>query len=122
MEKNSNILLVENDFYSQKVIELFLRKDYSIDYAEDGLTAVEKVKQKKYAAVLLDIELGHGINGIDVIKRIRRIPEYKDVPIIAVTANALIGDREKYLSQGFTHYIAKPFSRDELLSLLKNII
>ena len=67
--------------------------------------------------VLLDINLGQGPNGADVLRELRAMPAYQDVPIVAVTAYALPGDRERFLGMGFTDYLAKPFNADELLAL-----
>ncbi|MCH8325943.1 MAG: response regulator, partial [Bacteroidetes bacterium] len=55
-------------------------------------------------------------------KKIKEMKEYKDVPIIAVTAYAMVGDREKYLQAGFTDYISKPFLKNDLIELLNKAI
>jgi CheY-like chemotaxis protein len=69
----------------------------------------------------MDIGL-RGINGIEALKLIRCINEhYSGVPVIAITAYAMKGDKEKFLSLGFTHYLSKPFQQSELLSLLSAI-
>ena len=83
-----NILLVENDDTSIKLILYFLKNLYKIDVAKDGITALQMVKEKKYSAVLMDIDLGPCINGLEVVNKIIGFQEYKDVPIVAVTAYA----------------------------------
>jgi CheY-like chemotaxis protein len=69
----------------------------------------------------MDIDLGMGINGIETTQRIRKIPGYEKIPIVAVTAYAMTGDKEKFLAAGCSHYIAKPFPKDKLVSLVKEI-
>jgi two-component system cell cycle response regulator DivK len=69
----------------------------------------------------MDIGLGPGMNGLEVISRIKNLPEYKNVPIVAVTAHAMRGDKEKFLKHGCSNYISKPFLKEELLSLVKSI-
>jgi PAS domain S-box-containing protein len=117
-----NLLLVENDKPSVDIIRLYLQNDYIVDYAVDGLSALESIKKKKYSAVLMDIDLGLGMNGIEVTQKIKKIPGYENVPIIAVTAYAMLGDREKFLSAGCTHYLSKPFDKSAIISLLQEIL
>ena len=117
-----NILLVENDDMSIKIILYFLKNDYKVEVAKDGITALQMIIEKKYSAILMDIELGNAMNGLEIVNRINEFPEYKNIPVVAVTAYVLQGDRERFLAHGCTHYISKPFSKNELLSLLKTII
>ena len=79
------------------------------------------VKEKKYSAVLMDINLGPHINGLEVVNKIIEFQEYKDVPIVAVTAYAAKEDESRFLSHGCAHYISKPFSKNDLLCLLNSI-
>ena len=69
----------------------------------------------------MDIDLGFGMNGLEVTQKIKELKGYKNIPIIAVTAYAMLGDREKFLSAGCTHYIAKPFDKFALVDLLDSI-
>ena len=121
MEKktgNHSLLLVENDIPSVEIIKIYLQNKYNIDSAVDGLTALKMVAEKKYSAILMDIDLGFGMNGIEVAQKIRKLEGYENIPIIAVTAYAMMGDKEKFLNAGCTHYIAKPFDRNALIDLL----
>lgn len=117
-----HVLLVENDNPSIGIITLYLQSLCKVDVAKDGMTAVEMATEKNYKAILMDIDLGFGMNGLEAAKRIKSLPQYVNVPIIAVTAYALIGDKERFLSEGCTHYIPKPFTRDELLNLVSQVI
>ena len=122
MVEKKNILLVENDIYSVKVIAYFLKDSFNVDHAPDGLTALKLAQSKKYSIILMDIDLGIGMNGLETANKINRIPGLENLPIVAVTAYALPGDREKFLAKGCTHYISKPFKKDEILTLLNDII
>ena len=119
--KINNILLVENEVVSAELIRLYLRNIYSVDIAKDGFEALIKVKSNKYDVILMDINLGEGITGLEATKKIRKIENYRHTPIIAVTAFAMEGDREEFLQAGCTHYISKPFEKKDLISLLKNL-
>ncbi|MCX6150057.1 MAG: PAS domain S-box protein [Ignavibacteriales bacterium] len=119
-ERNNKplILYVEDDIVSQQVIKAMVSNFYRIEYIDEGEAAVELVKQKKYDIILMDINLKGKLNGLETAKEIKKIEGYESISIIAVTAYAMAGDKEKLLSGGCTHYISKPFSKDEFLSLL----
>lgn len=117
--KKYTLLVVEDDDINLSVIVAFLVKEYNIDTATNGLEAIEKANAKKFDAILMDINLGSGITGIDVVKTLRKNSEYANTPIIAITAFAMDGDKEEFLAGGCTDYISKPFTRNELLALIK---
>ena len=116
-----NILLVEDDKVNADIIRAYLNPFTNIEHVMDGADAIKTAKIKKYDAILMDINL-KGIDGIEAMSRIKELGDhYKKIPMIAITAYAMLGDREKFLSIGFTHYVSKPFTRDQLLDLLDNI-
>ena len=75
-----------------------------------------------FDGILLDINLGTMDTGEDVMRRLRLLPPYADRPIIAFTAYALPGDRERFLSGGFDGYFAKPFTRDTLMQTVTDAL
>lgn len=124
-EKNEelpHVLLVENDKASRDIIRYFLRKICNVEFAENGQDALNKIKLNKYAAILMDINLGLGISGVETAQNIRKVTGYEKIPIAAITAYALVGDKEKFLSLGCTHYLAKPFDKEDLQEMVKEII
>ncbi|NWF89007.1 MAG: PAS domain S-box protein, partial [Ignavibacteriaceae bacterium] len=118
----SKILLIEDDEPTANITKFYLNKTCETDWAKDGKTAIELSKQNHYSLILADINLGSGMSGIEAIQNIKQIEGYNSIPIIAVTAYALYGDREKFLSQGCTHYIPKPFGKDELLQIVEQLL
>lgn len=116
------ILIIEDDVINASVIKKFLQRDYEINVANNGDVGIEMASSKDYSLFLLDINLGRGINGIEVLKIIREMPQYLAVPIIASTAYTMKGDKEKLLNAGFTDYISKPFSMDEIRKKVKEYI
>jgi CheY-like chemotaxis protein len=112
------ILVVEDDATSRDVINLFLKNIYQIFFAHDGEAALILAKENNFDLILLDINLGSGITGLEVMEKLRLFDEYKKTPIIAATAFAMLGDREKFLNSGFNHYISKPYLKQQLLQLL----
>ncbi len=120
--KSKQILLVEDNIINREVTELYIKDYYKIDHAENGELAIEMSKQNNYDVILMDINLGGGINGIETAREIRKLNGYENIPLVAVTGYAMAGDKEVLLSEGLTHYLAKPFEKGELLRLLAEIL
>jgi len=95
------------------------RRGMSVLSATTGREAIEKLESApELSIVLMDIMMPE-MDGYEVIQRIRNDPRFTDLPIIAVTAKAMKGDREKCLEAGASDYIAKPVDTEQLLSLLR---
>jgi CheY-like chemotaxis protein/signal transduction histidine kinase len=122
--KDAKILLVEDNEINQKIVLLSLRKRVSqIDVAANGKEALDMFGLKQYDLILMDI-LMPVMDGITATKKIREIESTNDshIPIIAITANALAGDRDNCLAAGADDYIAKPFQADMLVRKMKNLL
>ncbi len=116
-----NILLAEDNPINQKVAVVNLNNmGHEVDVAKNGKEAVEKFLQNKYDLVFMDIQMPE-MDGIEATKKIREIENERKVsrkiPIIAMTANTMEGDREKYLQAGMNDYVSKPFKQNELVSI-----
>ncbi len=122
LDKKPKVLVVDDDKTNAEVTKLFLNELVDLDVAPDGPSAIQMVKKNNYAAILMDINLGKGLSGIDVTKIIKQIDHYKDTPIIAYTAFAMENDEKNFLEEGCTHYMAKPYKKKELIDLIGNII
>jgi PAS domain S-box-containing protein len=120
--KRANILLVENDETTIDIIRIYFRSKYELDVAMNAQDAIKIAKEKRFDAILMDINLGIGLTGMDAVKEIRLMDEYKNVPIAALTAFAMLGDKEEFLSGGCTHYISKPFDKISLTKLVDNML
>jgi CheY-like chemotaxis protein len=116
------ILLVEDNLINKEVVEVFLRGICKIDHAIDGEGAIKMALQKHYDTILMDINLGSGLTGVDVVKEIKKHSSNRDIPIVALTGYAMLGDKEKFLQAGMTNYLAKPFTKDELINEIKLIL
>ncbi|MBP9581298.1 MAG: response regulator [Ignavibacteriaceae bacterium] len=115
------ILVVEDDSTTRDIINLFLKKIYDVAFAADGEKALDAIIDTKYDLIIMDINLGSGINGIQVTEKIRKIAGYESIPVIAATAFAMLGDREKFLATGFDHYISKPYLKKQLVELISDV-
>jgi two-component system, sensor histidine kinase len=113
------VLLVEDNPVNQTVIEAMLRSlGYRVSLVGDGAQAVYQVSQQHYAAILMDCRLPI-MDGYEATRQIRHLPGCAELPIIALTANALQGDREACLQSGMNDYLAKPFKRADLQRILQ---
>lgn len=116
------VLHIENDPLAVSLVQIAIGKYAIIDVAVDAAEALYKAQCSVYDLILTDINLGSGADGTMVTKQIRKIQNYEETPIIAVTAYSRMGDREEFLSAGCSHYLSKPFTRSELLSLFSAIL
>jgi len=120
-----HILLVEDNKANQMFMKVLLKKmNLKFDIASDGLESVEAFKNKKYDAILMDENMPY-MNGIEATKMILKIEKEKNLahtPIIALTANALKGDRERFLEAGMDEYLAKPVNKTKLDNVLSKYL
>ena len=118
-------LVVEDNTINQKLIKKTLEDlGLTVELANNGLEGFEKRRNGEYDIIFMDIQMPI----MDGVEALHEILEYEEdyetphIPVIALTAHALKGDREKYLSEGFDDYITKPLVRDELISVLKKFL
>jgi CheY-like chemotaxis protein len=118
---SARILVVEDDTASQLVVQAILRKlGYEVEIADDGGKALERLQRTRYDLVLMDCEMP-GMDGYETARRIRQKETgvlNPQIPIIAVTAHALQGDRENCLKAGMNDYLSKPIEPNLLARAL----
>jgi len=116
------ILLAEDNRVNQQFAVAMLEKDgHKVDVANNGLYAVEAVLREDYDVILMDIQMPE-LDGIGAMSQIRALPKPKcDIPIVAMTANAMHGARAEYLSAGMDEYISKPVRPETLRAVLERL-
>lgn len=113
------ILYVEDNAQNMRLVRKMLKVGgYEMIGAEDGLKGLEMAKAHQPEIILMDINLPD-IDGIEVTKRLKADPDFENTPIIALTANAMYGDRERFLNAGCDDYLSKPISKLELLNKIQ---
>ncbi len=118
LRKNLYALVVEDNVINQKLIELILKnRGISIAIASDGQEAVEMAKKEKYDIIFMDIDMPKK-NGIAATREIKKSGLNTNTPVVALTAMALEGDREKLLQSGLDGYMSKPIKKEELSAIL----
>jgi len=112
------ILVVDDNEANLRLINAVLKtRGYHLFQAMSGEAALETLADERPALVLMDVQMP-GLSGIDVARTIRAMPDRADLPLIAITAMAMKGDREEILAAGFNDYLAKPYKMGELLALV----
>ncbi|MDH4318285.1 MAG: response regulator [Desulfobulbaceae bacterium] len=113
------ILVVDDNNDSRELVVKILKKQgYTLYTAVDGEDALQKAEQERPDLILMDISLPK-LDGHEVTKRLKSKDEFKNIPIIALTAHAMKGDREKSLAAGCDDYLSKPFNIRELPGFIK---
>ncbi len=118
----SDILIVEDNPVNQKLIAFLLaRAGYTYEVAENGAEALQRLDKSTFKLVLMDMMMPI-MNGYDATKAIRANPKTKHLPVIALTANAMKGEDEKCRAVGCSDYLAKPYSKDQILNAISMLL
>lgn len=112
-------LLVEDNESNQVLAtEMLNNMGLNVDLAENGREAIKSITQKDYDLVLMDLQM-QVMGGIEATRKIRKDPRFRKLPIIALTANAMSGDRDRCLDAGMNDYLSKPIDQGALESIIK---
>jgi two-component system, cell cycle response regulator DivK len=108
------IAVVEDNPDNRLLVQVILEPFYEVVEYENGLAALEGLPKEKPDLVLLDISLPE-MDGAEVLRRLRTDVQLRALPVIALTAHAMAGDREKYIAAGFNDYVTKPIVDENIL-------
>ncbi len=118
----TRVLYVEDEMINALVMKKFLDKEFDIHLASNASACREEIQSATPDIILMDINLGtSSSDGVDLFKEIRGNPSTAHIPVFAVTAFAMPGDRERYLEIGFDDYISKPISRTLIIDRIRAI-
>ena len=120
----AEILVVDDVEMNLKVAQGFLKQTKAkVDTAYSGKECLRMIYQKKYDIIFLDHMMPE-MDGIDTLKAMKQLKEHPnaDTPVIILTANAVVGAKEKYLKEGFTNYLSKPIRENELMEMLRKYL
>ena len=119
-EKRRILIVDDNELNIKVAKRLLINFNLEIDSCTSGFSCIEKIKNgENYDAILMDIMMPD-ISGEATFKKLNELPGF-DIPTIALTADAISGAKEKYLSMGFTNYISKPFTKEQIYEVLKKV-
>ena len=111
----NTVLYIEDNLHNRRIVRKILQaRGYQVIEAEDGLSGLEMVREIKPPLILLDIGLP-GMDGLEVLAHIKEDTALCNIPVIALTASAMRGDRERFLEAGCDDYLSKPVQIMELI-------
>ncbi|MDH5657256.1 MAG: response regulator [Spirochaetia bacterium] len=121
MEKKK-LLVIEDNFFIMRMVQSFLSEiDCQIIHADNGIDGHNIAQKERPEILLIDIMLP-GMNGLDIVKSLRNLPEFKNTPIILMSANAEEKDIQSGYDSGCDDYITKPFSKEILQNSIKKYL
>ena len=116
------ILIVEDNPQNMRLIEMTLRaRNYTLLKATDGEQALDMAVKEHPDLIIMDMQLPK-MSGLDVTKKLRQMPEFTNIPIIALTAYAMKGDKEKFIEAGCDDYLSKPINTHELPEIIATML
>jgi two-component system cell cycle response regulator DivK len=116
------ILYVEDNFQNKRLVrKILMARGFDVLEAEDGLTGVEIATKELPDLILMDISLP-GIDGVEATRRIKAYDDTAHIPVIALTANAMRGDRERFIAAGCNDYLPKPISTNDLVDMVNRYL
>ena len=116
------ILIIEDDEINMRITKLYLKGLFNISSAKNAAETIEITKNNKFDIVLTDIGLKNGLSGIELTKLLRTNEDCKNIPIIAVTAYTSDADKEKIFAAGCSHYLSKPFMKEDLINIINTAL
>jgi len=122
LEKKPRILIVEDELESQKYFELILRKKFDLDLCDTKKSMYSLLSKQVYDAIIMDISLKGGTNGVDLIKELKKSTSNINTPIICLSAHAFSEDRSKAEDAGADIYLTKPIKGQILINALEELI
>lgn len=119
--KSKNILIIDDDARNIFALSAVLRsRGYSCSSSQGAMQAMEALVNERPSVILLDMMMPQ-MDGYEAIPLLKRNPRSGDIPIVAVTAQAMVGDREKCLAAGADDYLSKPIDVDRLLEIIEHL-
>lgn len=115
------ILVVDDNLTNTRLMYAILEPEYSVQSAVDSDSMFAALNSSRPRLILMDIQLP-GIDGLELTRRLKSDPATRDIIIIALSAYAMVGDREKALQAGCDEYVSKPIERKKFLKLLEHLL
>lgn len=119
--KNTRVLLCDDNAFNRTFAHMLLKDKVTLTLANSGQQTLDLLKENTFDILFLDIQMPN-MDGVETLANIRsQLPHLNNLPIIALTAQAMVEDRDRFLQLGFDGYLAKPFTEEEILKIIQNI-
>jgi CheY-like chemotaxis protein len=115
------ILVVDDNLTNTRLMYAILEPEYSVQSAVDSDSMFALLEKSRPRLILMDIQLP-GMDGLEITRRLKADPATRDIIIVALSAYAMVGDREKALQAGCDEYVSKPIDRKKFLKLLERLL
>lgn len=116
---DKTVLYIEDNMHNRRIVSKILKgSGFNVIEAEDGVEGYSKIKELEPPLVLLDMALP-GMDGVEIVSKAKADPKLKDIPVIAITASVMEGDRERFLDAGCDDYLPKPIQAKELIKMVE---
>jgi len=112
------LLIVEDDFENQKFLQLFLKRKFALQICDSSETFYEKLNNDKFDIILMDISLRGKKDGLQLTRELREMDEYKNLPIVGLSAHAFQRDKDNAYNAGVDIFLTKPVQNDVLMETL----
>ena len=116
------VLVVEDNAETQLLLEHILATDYEATIVDSVDAALQACQEDTFHLLVMDINLGEGRTGTDLLHALREPPYSVRAPAVALTAYAMPGDQQRFADEGFAAYVSKPFSQKDLLSAMRHCL
>jgi DNA-binding response OmpR family regulator len=123
VDKNEKpwLLVVEDDLENQKLIEIYLKRKFKISVCDSEDTFYGQLKKNKFDIILVDISLRGKKDGLQLVKELRNMAEYKKAPIICISAHVFPKDRQNAFNAGVDEFIARPVRNEDMLKCIIDV-
>lgn len=118
IEAVTHVLVLDDSSDTLALTQHQLRDRFVVKTAGNAESALDTARKNRFDALVLDVNLGAGHDGIDVLRALRQLDAYRTVPVIALTAYSMPGDRDRFLEAGFDAYLSKPFTKQQIIDTL----
>ncbi len=122
MIEKPNLLIVEDDAENQKYLSMLLRNFYEVDVCDSANSFYEKIENKKFDLILMDISLIGRKDGLQLTQELRMNSRFKTIPIVVLSAHAFQKDKDNAYKAGVDLYLAKPVLKKQLLEALEKVL
>jgi CheY-like chemotaxis protein len=112
------LLIVEDDYENQKFLQIFLKRKFDLEICDSSDTFYEKLDNAKFDIILMDISLRGKKDGLQLTQEIRQMDEYKDLPVVGLSAHAFQRDKDNAYNAGVDIFLTKPVQNDVLMDTL----
>jgi CheY-like chemotaxis protein len=118
LQSKPRLLIVEDDYENQKFLQIFLKRKFDLEICDSSDTFYEKLNHSKFDIILMDISLRGKKDGLQLTQEIRQMEEYKDLPVVGLSAHAFQRDKDNAYNAGVDIFLTKPVQNDVLMDTL----